>query len=135
MSTTGLPEPKVAYQNLFDGIHARVFFQKMASHGYVPQSRQQAQYMLDVAGKLRAVEQSPATKIAAEQNDPFAAMSRHLDEVLGLQPHVKAAAAQEEEIAIRQAARGIMQDPMFYNSVLSLKAAEAAQLQQEFQGR
>ena len=129
-----LPEPQVAYQNLFDGVHARVFFQKMASYQYVPQTQQQAQYMLETAGKLRAVEQSPAIKQAAEQSDPFFLANAHLSQALGLEPQVKIAAAQEEELAIRHAARGIMSDPTFYNSVLSLKAAEAAQFQNQYAG-
>jgi hypothetical protein len=127
---TALPEPQAAYQTLFDEIHQRVFFQKMAAHGYDPSSPEQANQMLIDAGKLRNVEQSDHYKQAAAANDPYAQASAHLDRVLGVNPHQKQ--AQEAEITMRKAASALARDPRFYNAVLSLKAHEANQFQQQY---
>jgi hypothetical protein len=77
-----LPDPQTAYNNLFAGIHQRVFFQKCAAAGYQPNDQRQAQ---------------------------------------------------EEALAIKQAASEWAGDPTFYNSVLALKSAEAAQIQAEIE--
>jgi len=136
-----LPDPDTAYQNLFDGIHQRVFFNKMAAYGYVPQTPAQAQYMLEMAGTLRAVEQEAAVKQAADENDPYFLAKQHLNQVLGvhgLDGGIKQAQAQNDAFAIKQAAYELANDPLLYNSVLSLKAAEAAAIQAEWaqqQGR
>lgn len=129
----GLPDPQTAYQTLFNDVHARVFFAKLASFGYVPESEQQAQQMLTTAGKLRAAEQQE--KLAADGQDPFAMADHYLTQALGLEPHTKAAAAQAETDVVLRAANGLMQDPALYNAVLSLKAAEASQLEAAFAGR
>jgi hypothetical protein len=124
-----LPDPQTAYSNIFGGIYQQVFFHKMASHGYAPRTTAQAQHMLDVAAKLRTVDNSPA-KAAADENDPFAIASRNLDVALGragLDGPIKAAEAQEAQLSIHKAAAQLAQDPTFYNSILSLKAAEAEQ--------
>ena len=129
-----LPDPDTAYQNLFDGIHQRVFFNKMAAYGYVPQTPAQAQYMLEMAGKLRAVEQEAAVKQAQDMDDPYFLANQHLNQVLGihgLDDGIKQAQAENEALAIKQAAAELANDPVFYNSVLSVKAAEAAQIEAE----
>lgn len=124
-----LPDPQTAYQNLFDGVDQRVFFNKLSSLGYVPQNEKQARELLELGGKLQAVDEEVAVKQAEDSNDPFTAANRALDEVLGQNgfQSQKQAAVNEEVYAIKNAAAQLSQDPVFYNSVLSLKAHEAAQ--------
>lgn len=142
-----LPSPEVAYQTLFDGVHQRAFFGKMAQlrPEYLPQNEKQASDLLELAGKLRLVDQEAVVKEAEESLDPFAAANAALDQTMAHYGFgaVKAAAAQEESVAIKSAAADLMNDPDIYNSVLALKANEAetylaqlqAQQQQQGSGR
>jgi hypothetical protein len=128
-----LPDAQTAYNNLFMGVHQNVFFRKCAAAGYYPRNQEEAQWMLDTAGKLRLVDQvEPQVKQAAAQNNPYFAANQALDQVLsqyGLDGGIQQQRANEEEMAIKQAAAELAQDPTFYNSVLALKSAEAAQVQ------
>lgn len=131
-----LPDAETAYNTLFNGIHARVFFSKLASLGHEVKNEKQAQALLELAGKLRVVEQESGYKAAEELNDPYVAANHYIDEALGqhgLDASIKKARAAEEAGSIRQVAQQLSQDPGFYNSVLSLKAAEAAALQAQFE--
>lgn len=131
-----LPDAQTAYNNLFEGIHNEVFFRKCAAAGFPVRSAEEAQWMLETAGKLEAVSQADQVKQAAAQDNPYFQMNSRLDDVLtqyGLNGHKKAASAQEVKIGYKQAAAELMQDPVLYNSVLALAAHEAAQQQQEFQ--
>lgn len=133
-AAAALPDPQTAYNNLFEGIHARVFFQKCAAAGFPARNEQEAMWMLETAGKLRAVSESQQVKEAGAQDNPYYQMNAQLDRVLdqyGL-GQTKQASYQEAEIGYKQAAASLMQDPLFYNSVLSLKAAEAEQLKAEY---
>jgi len=126
-----LPDPKTAYDTLFQNVHARAFFGRLAQHGFTPASEKQAQEYLDLAGKLRVVEQDPRVKAANDANDPIAEANAALSNVMarhGLDGGIKAAAANDAQVARRQAAIQLAQDPSIYNSALSLKAAEASQL-------
>lgn len=125
-----LPDPQTAYDTLFSRVHAQVFFNKCASAGIVPQTQEQAQEMLNIAGKLRMVTQDAQVKAAAAVDDPFQQMSRSLDGVIseyGLaQPsHL------EVERGYKQAGDELANDPELYNAVLAMKAAEAAFIQEE----
>lgn len=136
MSQTGaaaLPDPQTAYQNLFQGVHAQVFFQKLAAAGHYPRSQEEAQWMLDTAGELREISQHDQVKQAAAQDNPYYQMRAGLSQ-LRQQYGITGGQAgfQEAEAGYKQAAAELMQDPTFYNSVLSLKAAEAEQLKAEF---
>jgi hypothetical protein len=127
-----LPDPQTAYRNLFDGVHQRVFFHKMAQLGYVPQTEKQAEWMLEMAGKLRLVDEEAAVKEAADAQDPFAAANAALDAALGRAgfQSVQKAAYDDEVLSIKQAAAAWAEHPEIYNSVLSLKAAEAEEYAQ-----
>jgi hypothetical protein len=123
-----LPDQDTAYDTLFNGVQQRVFFQKMASRGYTPQNAQQAQTMLDTAGRINAVAEHTQVKTAAAQNDPYAMAGRALDAVLGqvgLDGPIKQAQDRETANAYQNAAYYFAQDPAIYNSVLAMKAAEA----------
>ena len=130
-----LPEPGVAYDHLFDNVHSKVFFGKLAEFGYAPQTEKEAQDMLGLAGKLRAAQQDPQVKQAAADSSPFAQANVALDNVLGhagLDGHSKEAEAQREDAFLDQAAANMAQDPDIFNSVLSLKAAEAEEIGVEY---
>lgn len=124
-NTQALPDPAVAYQQLFDGVHSQVFFGKLASFGIQPTTEKEAADLLTLAGNLRNVD--GAEKQAATSSRFGGAVSA-LNSVIGNTP-----AAQQQQVAVRdqaikQAAAELAQDPSVYNAVLSLKAAEAAML-------
>ena len=117
-----LPELETAYNNLFEGVHANVFFGKLANHGIDPQNEKEAADLLELAGRLRGVDNEEK-----EAGDSLCAIPvGALNEVLGETPQGKQAQAQEEAQAYKQAAAALAQEPVFYNSVLALKANEAA---------
>ena len=51
-----LPEVGEAYNNLFEGVHANVFFGKLANNGIQPQNEKEAADLLELAGRLRGVD-------------------------------------------------------------------------------
>jgi hypothetical protein len=121
-----LPDPNAAYNHLFDNVHAQVFFGRLASRGYVPQSEKQANDYLQIAGRLRHVEATE--KAAGDQHDPIGLALAALDATLGetgMDGHLKAAQARDADMAIKEAAAELAGDPLIYNSVLSLAQAEA----------
>ena len=117
-----LPELETAYNNLFEGVHANVFFGKLANHGIEPQNEKEAADLLELAGRLRGVDNEEKEAGDSRFANPVGALS----EVLGETPQGKQAQAQEEAQAYKQAAAALAQEPVFYNSVLALKANEAA---------
>jgi hypothetical protein len=126
-----LPDPKVAYETLFDNVHAQAFFGQLAAHGIVPATQKEAADLLDMGGKLRAYAQDPAVKQAAAANSPISAAAAELDAMLGDSPVGKQAAAQERVVAVKRAAAALAQHPDIYNAVVSLRQAAAAQQQQQ----
>lgn len=128
MSQPTLPDPQTAFNTLFDRVHARAFFAKLASYGYQPESPAQAQHFLDLAGKLRIANQHEAATKAAAAVDPILEASNALSELLnGYGINTKAASV-NGDAALHNAAAQLAADPEIYNATLSLKAAEAAQL-------
>jgi hypothetical protein len=115
-----LPDPDTAYGHLFNNVHAQVFFDKLAAAGVEPKNQKEAQDLLDLAGRLRVSQESHGTKEAAESR--FGPAVRALDAVM--QKHGIDAGG-EADIAMSNAAVQLMEDPDIYNSVLSLKSAEA----------
>lgn len=135
MSAATLPDATAAYNTLFENIHAKVFLNKCAAAGYVPRSREEAQYMLDTGGKLRTISEHAQVKQAAAEDNPFYRMSSGLDGVmaeLGLSGHQKQASVAEAEASYKSAADHLAQDPALYNAVLALKVDEAQHLKAEY---
>jgi hypothetical protein len=127
-----LPTPQEAYDNLFQGVHSRVFFAKCASAGIRPGNADEAAWMLEMAGKLRQVSEAPAVKQAAAESSIFFQMNRDLDTVLAKQGFdVGGRRAAPAELGIKQAAQTLASDPLFYNSVLALKAEEADEVRKQ----
>lgn len=120
-----LPNPVDAYNHLFDNVHAQVFFGKLANYGVQPTTEKEAADLLTLAGQLRHVDSSE--KRAADQSRFGGAVSA-LNSVVGNTPAGRQQQAAFADQAIKQAAEELMSDASVYNSVLSLKAAEAAAL-------
>jgi hypothetical protein len=134
-----LPSKDVALDTLFQGVHQRTYFAKLASFGYVPRTQAQAQSLLDLAGRVDLIDQESTVKAAMVADDPFGAACAQLDQVMneaGHQPFQKAA-EQQELWAAQQTAEQLMQDPTFYNAMLMAKKAEAEEHAQRLlnQGR
>jgi uncharacterized lipoprotein YajG len=134
MSTdNALPAPEQAFGHLFDSVHQEVFVNKLAAAGMMPKSAEELQGYYELAGKLRAANEHPAVKQAAAQESKVAELNASLDSVLadmGVDSGVKEAAEQEADLSYQQAAAYLAQDPSIYNSVLSVKLAQA-QAEQE----
>ncbi len=131
-----LPKPDDAYSFLLQEAHAKTFFQKLASYGWHPRTVEESQWMLETAAKLRVLHAEDRQKQASAKNNPFQAMSAHLDRVFeanGLPNGVKQAAAQSLDQSLRDAANMLANDPRFYDSVLSLKVAEAKNISAQLQ--
>lgn len=126
-----LPDPQTAYNTLVRDVHAAVFFDRAGQRGRHPTTEKQASEMLQMGAKL-----ATAFDLEKQANDadPFAQANRDLDSALaesGL-GNVKFAAA-EAEAGIDAMASQMMGRPDIYNSVLSMKAAEAAAALQGYQ--
>lgn len=134
MSQTGatLPDVQTAYNTLFEGIHARVFFQKCAAAGFAPRTQEEAQYMLNTAGKLRQIGELDQVKQAAAQDNPYFQLDAGLDRVMQQYGLNQPQQQYSDDAMYKAAADSLMQDPTYYNSVLALKAAEAEQLKAEY---
>lgn len=118
-----LPDPDQALQTIVTGVYQQVFFDKLASYGREPSNAADANSMLEIAGKLRVVSQDPTIKAAASKS-VYGQAKEALDK-LASGGRFKQAFAQEQEVAMRNAARQLAADPNLYNAVLSIKAAEA----------
>jgi len=124
-NTQALPDPADAYQQLFDGVHAQVFFGKLASYGIQPTTEKEAADLFELAGQLRHVD-SPEKQASAHSR--FGGAVSALNSVLGSTAAGQQQQARVQNQAIKQAAAELMQDSSVYNAVLSLKAHEAALL-------
>jgi len=134
-STPALPDFQTAYNTLFTNVSAEVFFSKLASAGIAPADQIQAQELLDLASRLRTIEEDPRyqKQAAAANPSPFGKMIAELDGYMsanGMNGRTKAAATQEHAVAVKQAAASLAQNPLLYNSILTIKAAQATQYQQ-----
>ena len=85
--------------------------------------------MLNTAGQLRTVDQSTPVKQASAAHSPYLQAEQALGRVME-QYGLGSPRMQEEDLAQKQAAYQLSQDPTLYNSILALKLDEAAQLQQ-----
>lgn len=122
-SAPTLPDPQTAYATLFDGVHAEVFFTKLAHYGHTPRTEQEAFDLLQLAGRLRI-----APEIAEKQaSSVYGEAVSALDQVLSGHPQVQASRVASDNALIKEAAASLAKDPECYNSVLALKILEAQQ--------
>lgn len=118
-----LPDPQTAVNNLL-GVVNWAFFQKCAQHGIQPRNQEEADKMLKIAENAAAVLQQDREKAAAAGSDP---LSRLLaaSEALAEHHQVKSAGDVAKEQGAQAFASQLMADPTIFNSVLSVKSAEA----------
>lgn len=120
-----LPNVDQAIDNLFGGLGNEIFFSKCAQAGFVPNTREEAEMMLQSAENLYASHQVELQKRAASSENPFRAVLQASNELAG-RYGVKRASDAEDLGALALAERA-MQNPTLYNSVLVLKQAQADQ--------
>lgn len=131
-----LPSPTDAYNFLLQEVHARAFLQKCAALGWNPRSDQEAEWMLDTAFKLRVAKGAEKTAGAGPADNPFFALNAAVSKALadkGLDVGIKQAEAQDLDRSLRATAKALASDPRFYNSVLSVKAAQAEDIRRSLQ--
>ncbi len=125
-----LPDVNTAYNALFNQIDQRVYFSKLAQAGFSPRTEKEAEYLLRIGAQLEATSEHETVKQAEEENNPYYKAAAALDRFLG-QNGLNGADVQrrtyEQNLSITKTAEALAQDPMLYNSVLVLKAAEAAE--------
>lgn len=128
---TPLPDVQTAY-NVMTNIGNRVFFSKCAAAGYEPRTEQEALSMLEMAAKLRLVDEQNGVKQAAAQESPFAVMNSDLDRAMSAQGFTtnRDVASGRRDVAVK-----IAQENNVYNAVLVLRANQAATIDREFSAK
>lgn len=134
-SVANLPDVQTAENILLQGIAQRVFFNKLAAAGYTPRTAEQAQYLWHIGGQLTAAAEHQHVKQAEAEADPFYKAAQALDNYLaanGIDTGMgyDRVRAQEADLSILKAAQDLAAQPEIYNSVLMLKAQEAAEYAQ-----
>ena len=120
-----MPDPQTAFTTLASTVHNRIIFEKVAAAtGVVPETEKQAQDILDIASMLFAAHSAGSIKTAAEAYDPIGNAKDSLVNALGFSNEKTASHDAESDLAV-----ALMQNPALYDSVVSLKAAEAMELQ------
>lgn len=119
-----LPDAQTAYDNLFANVKAEVFFRKCAAAGHYPSNEEEARAMMEIGARGRSLQQKQAT----DTESPILSMKSAFDRQFGNDPRQH---AQAHELAVKQAADYFFENPDLYNSVLSLKAAEAEAIRQQ----
>ena len=117
-NSNGLPNPNDAYNYLFNNVHAQVFLNKLASYGIVPSTEAEVSDLFALAGQLRHID-SPEKQAA--DHSRFGSAVAGLNAALTSTPEA-------QDFAVKQATYDLANDPAIYNSILSLKAHEAAVL-------
>lgn len=125
------PTPQQAYDFLFRNLHAQVFVEKLASYGINPQTEDELAHYMELAGKLRQFEDQATVKQASAHMDLVKQANQMLNEQLGIPQNQFDS---EEEAAIKSAAARVIESPDIFNSILTLKFAEAQRLFANQQG-
>jgi hypothetical protein len=115
-----------SYNVLVSQVHAPVFFNKLASvYGIKPQTPEEAQELLVMAGKLRNAHEIETTKQASTSTNYLTQAQRDLDIALG-QAGVPSVS---EELATKRAAAEAAKNPLIQEAavVFSNYMAQAAQ--------
>ena len=121
-----LPDPQAAYNHLFNTVHAPAFFAKLAQAGIAPANEKEAADYLEMAGKLRTIQQDPRVKAAQDNSGSRVTQAKQaLDQLMSQH----GLGGQARQISLQKVAASLADDPNIYNAVLSLKAAEASAVQ------
>lgn len=112
-----------AHGTLFQNVYAPAFFQKLAEHPCVPvpQTAEDAEALLRMAGKLRVAHETGVIKTAAVEN-PFSAAEALLDACLQ-----KTAAVSPDQQIAAEVAR-ISAHPDIANAALTYQNAVAQEI-------
>jgi len=124
---SALPDSQTAFNTVFDNVRVQVFMHKLASYGRQLHSADDLANALEMAGKLRAIEESQAVKSGRDAGDFYGAANAFLDGYMGGYDDENEKMAAANDAAEYHAASHFMNDPAIYNSILSLKVAEAAE--------
>jgi len=116
-----LPNPRDAYNHVFSEIHATTFFNKLASAGISPSTDQEVEDLLKLAGTLR-----PYAAQAAEKTASASRFGGALNDLSQLTGATQATNQLQSQMAIKQAAAAVLQDPAIYQSMLSLHLHDTA---------
>jgi hypothetical protein len=133
---SALPPVEQAQRLLFSNLDNEVFFRKLAGAGVVPQTQKSAEALLELGHKLQNAE-ALQQKTASAENDPYIAANQALDRVLqanGLGAAIKTAGA-HEDLALADAVQHLAQNDDLYNAALSLKVAEAEEIERWLQSQ
>lgn len=135
MSKPSLPSPDQAFDKIATDVHANVFFTKLAQRGYQPRSQEEAFELLKLAADLRTAAEDPRIKAAFDRSNPnpYAVARESLHGYLrqtGLDGPFKSAGETEANLSIMNYAAQLATDGDIYNSVLTIKAAEASAVAQ-----
>jgi hypothetical protein len=113
-----LPSYEDGFNHLYDNVHARVFFGRLANqYGLAPNNEKEAHDLLLLAGQLRAAKETEKQSSDSRFGGPLQA----LNSLLGGSANYQS----EQNMAIKQAAYDLADDPLIYNSVLACKQREA----------
>lgn len=118
MANAEMPTIEEAQLAVFDNVYKQLFFQKMASAGFAPQTEDQAAQLLDIAAELRHVAVAEQYKQAGDARDFLGGALHSLQAYTGTAPVEKTA-------SYREVARNLASHPDYFNAMLALKADEA----------
>lgn len=96
---------------LLENVFAPVYFQKLASYGFMPSSREEAARFLQLADKVRVKDEMDGAKRASATGGLVECANRMLDEALGAQPGA-------DDPAVKHAAAAYAQDPVLRDAAL-----------------
>lgn len=116
-----------AFGNVFHGVHKRAFFHRLAQHGHVPQSDQEAQELLDMGAKVATASTNPVLQQAAAKESRFTKANAALNDALAerglLLPAQKQADGQSDlSLEAQAAAWELAQDSLLFKSAEVLQA-------------
>jgi len=107
---------------LYTQLYAPAFFSKLAQDFNIgPQTEEQAQSMLSIAGKLRAAYDHAMTKNAAASSNPFAVLEQQLDHQLGFDN------SRDAEL-VKQASVELLNYPLLKEAALTYQNSYAQQV-------
>ena len=106
-----------------------VFFQKLASYGIAPQTFEEKAMMIELGTNLLLAQQQQEVKQASGLSALLVKAKQNLDQVLGV--HKQASASLNDQ-HIDQIASALTQKPDIFNSILSLKHAEAEYVRKQY---
>lgn len=105
-------------------VFADAYFAKLASFGYVPQNREEADAYLSLADKAIQLAQHPAVKQAELAASPVLRLNAQLDQYMVQSGIQKQAEAQANDAHLNQLSLSYASDPAVYASMLSLNIQE-----------